>query len=357
MQGFEEISKSIDRLISTCRPFAAICQPNKNTFIIVGDEDSCGTTMNIEDVFSKYTFIMHPFIVSKDMPILMIRGEKINFGHIRKADKDKEDSQSLCEYSECDKDYSNSFNKFIAEINSGRFRKLVLSRQKTINISESLSMGNSFIKAANVSSEAYTYMCYTPFSGIWFGSTPEQFLRIDKGKGLTVSLAGTQQGDEYGDISAWDSKNVMEQELVTDYIKDVLDKNKVKYIVGEKKPISAGRIKHIKTEFFLDLSTDTSISTLIKDLHPTPAVCGLPKQEAIKFIKENENYMRKYYSGFVGVVDDKKNIDLYVNLRCANITDQKVTLYAGSGIVQSSNLNDEWIETERKMKSIGDVLE
>lgn len=356
MQGFDEISKSIDRLISIRCPFAAVCQPDKNTFIVVGDEDSCTTTMNIEDAFSKYTFIMHPFVVSKDMPILMIRGERIDFGHIRNTEQKEGVGRADNEQSDCTKAYSDSFNKFIAEINNGSFSKLVLSREKTVNIPSSLSMGYAFTKAANLPTETYTYMCYTPYSGVWFGSTPEQFLRINNGKGITVSLAGTQQGDEFANISAWDSKNVLEQSLVTDYIKDVLEKNKISYSVGEKKPVSAGKIKHIKTEFLFDVGEETSITTLINDLHPTPAVCGLPKQKAINFINENEKNTRKYYSGFVGVVDNKKNIDLYVNLRCANIENQKATLYAGSGIVQSSNLNDEWIETERKMRSIGDVL-
>jgi isochorismate synthase len=82
----------------------------------------------------------------------------------------------------------------------------------------------------------------------------------------------------------------------------------------------------------------------------------MPKQESLHFIGKNEGYDRGYYSGVVGMLDPNGKTDLYVNLRCANITGHKIVLYAGGGILASSDMESEWQETEEKMKTIGNVL-
>ena len=91
-------------------------------------------------------------------------------------------------------------------------------------------------------------------------------------------------------------------------------------------------------------------------MHPTPAVCGIPKQESLHFIGKNEGYDRGFYSGVVGMLNPDGKTDLYVNLRCANITGHKIVLYAGGGILASSDMESEWQETEEKMKTIGNVI-
>jgi isochorismate synthase len=78
---------------------------------------------------------------------------------------------------------------------------------------------------------------------------------------------------------------------------------------------------------------------VISVLHPTPAVCGLPKQEAKDFILENEG-TTEYYTGFLGELNkegfnkDTLKSDLYVNLRCMKIKDNQAHLYMGCGITK-----------------------
>ena len=91
-------------------------------------------------------------------------------------------------------------------------------------------------------------------------------------------------------------------------------------------------------------------------LHPTPDVCWLPKDTAYRFILENEGYDRKYYSGFIGWLDPEGRTDLYVNLRCMHIEDEQLPLYAGGGLLSSSELNDEWQETEKKLQTMRRIL-
>ena len=91
---------------------------------------------------------------------------------------------------------------------------------------------------------------------------------------------------------------------------------------------------------------------MLKELHPTPAVCGLPKAEAYAFIPENEGYERRYYSGFIGWLDPEGATAISVNLRCMEIRSNEAKLYAGGGILASSEVQMEWEETEEKLKSL-----
>ena len=83
-------------------------------------------------------------------------------------------------------------------------------------------------------------------------------------------------------------------------------------------------------------------------MHPTPAICGLPKTQAFDFITEQENYDRSLFTGFLGPINFGTKIALYVNIRCAQILEKNAIVYAGAGIVPASEPMDEWMETEAK---------
>ena len=122
------------------------------------------------------------------------------------------------------------------------------------------------------------------------------------------------------------------------------------------KPVRAGELAHLKSDFCFPLPNNKKLGDLLKRLHPTPAVCGLPKEKAYRFIQENEGYDRQYYSGFIGWLEPEGKSDLYVNLRCMNILSDRLVLYAGSGLLPSSEPESEWQETEAKMQTMRRLL-
>jgi isochorismate synthase len=97
-------------------------------------------------------------------------------------------------------------------------------------------------------------------------------------------------------------------------------------------------------------------------LHPTSAVCGLPKKEAKEFILQNEGYNREYYSGFLGelnidfVTFKTLQTDLFVNLRCMKIIKNKASLFVGCGITKESNPLDEYMETVNKSMTMKKII-
>ena len=86
-------------------------------------------------------------------------------------------------------------------------------------------------------------------------------------------------------------------------------------------------------------------------MHPTPAVCGLPKEKALDLIYKTEPYDREYYAGYLGMVE-KDTVDFYVNLRCMKIYENTAALFVGGGITANSVAKKEWEETELKAETL-----
>jgi isochorismate synthase len=97
-------------------------------------------------------------------------------------------------------------------------------------------------------------------------------------------------------------------------------------------------------------------SVMLKLLHPTSAVCGMPLENSLAFLKKNEGYNREFYSGYLGPVNIKKESHIYVNLRCMQIFKDAVRLYAGAGVTTDSIAETEWTETEMKMATLQTII-
>ena len=94
---------------------------------------------------------------------------------------------------------------------------------------------------------------------------------------------------------------------------------------------------------------------LVNQLHPTPAVCGIPAQAAKNAIQTIEWHQRQFYTGFLGMVSQQTKT-LYVNLRCMQYFKNEALLYIGGGITSGSSEEAEWAETERKSQTLTDAI-
>ena len=119
--------------------------------------------------------------------------------------------------------------------------------------------------------------------------------------------------------------------------------------------VRAADLVHLRSDFTFTLSADDCIGDLIHTLHPTPAVCGLPKRDAFRFIVSNEHTPRRYYSGVKGMLASEAT-HLYVSLRCMNIEENHYHLYAGGGLLKESTEEQEWQETEAKLETMRHLL-
>ena len=256
--------------------------------------------------------------------------------------------------------YAKAFATFMSALQKGEFVKLVLSRASEWEWNgDETELMEAFHRACNLYPRMMIYLAQIPGEGVWMGCTPEILVSGSANHYRTMALAGTMSVPDTVPVKniVWSEKNRKEQEIVADYIRESV--SPYVRILEEEGPYTsrAGQLVHLKTEFHLAPSPDTQhsspvIHNLIKTLHPTPAVCGLPAKEAAAFIREYEGYDRSYYSGVVGMLDEDSESNLFVNLRCAHFQGEKLTVYGGGGILKDSNLGSEWNETNWKMNTI-----
>ncbi|MDR2926781.1 MAG: chorismate-binding protein [Cytophagaceae bacterium] len=253
-------------------------------------------------------------------------------------------------------EYKNQFNEIQKEFVSGKLKKVILSRviNRQVNIMPQLSLLFSQMSIHHPS--AFTYLLSTPETGIWAGVSPELLLKKEGDKCTTVSLAGTKHVSSI-DSEAWSAKEFEEQGIVSDYIDRLLNDSGVcNYQKEGLSVVRAGTVMHLKTIYHFGLPPVSGcLSTFLHALHPTPALAGEPKQLAMNVIQKTETHNRRYYGGFLGAVS-KQCMNLFVNIRCANIAHNHIHLYAGGGLTQRSNVDSEWHETELKAKTLLDII-
>lgn len=243
----------------------------------------------------------------------------------------------------------------IEEIKKGNLQKVVLSRK--ITVPRSKSPDAIYMDLLKNYPNAFCYLLYHPKVGMWCGATPETLVQIKVRKLKTMSLAATLPIDDPKQPN-WGSKEIEEQQMVSDYIQKQLI-NKVDALsVSKAESIKAGNLWHLKSEITGSISTKANLKEIVKALHPTPAVCGIPMETAKNFIIQKEMYKRTYYTGVLGELNlwNQNEVALYVNLRCMELTEKNASIFVGGGITLASDPEREWIETQNKSRTMLNIL-
>ena len=243
-------------------------------------------------------------------------------------------------------------------IANGAFQKAVLSRIRVVEGNHMDVIPRLYQTICRKHPNAFSYL-FKSDEHFWLGASPEPLLRLRGEKISTVSLAGTRPyAEKHMNINKWTAKEVLEQEYVTRYIHDVLRAFGIKdYRVSSSYVKKAGNLLHLRTDFSLDFNRlNGRLWEFVEAMHPTPAVAGQPKEDAISFIKNLEPHDRDYYTGFLGPLGIQGATDLFVNLRCMKITPEYISLYVGGGITLESDPAEEWNETRLKAVSLLKIM-
>lgn len=247
-------------------------------------------------------------------------------------------------------------------ISEGVFEKVVPSRSTLIKGIVESDCLEAFEDLCQTYSNAFVSLFSSPDTGTWLGATPELLVRSLESRYFeTASLAGTQPyHDQVLSDVAWTQKEIEEQALVSRYVINCFKKIRLREF-AEKGPktVIAGNILHLKTVFSVDMAVTNFpqlSSTMLKLLHPTSAVCGMPLETSRDFLKSNENLNRSFYSGFLGPINTNSNTHVFVNLRCLELIESGALLYAGAGVTIDSNPQKELEETELKFDTLRKIL-
>lgn len=249
-------------------------------------------------------------------------------------------------------EYFKEMDAYLSEIQAGHIEKAILSRVLYANKPDHFDPLECFTTLSRDYPLAFVYLLMHPQSGMWLGATPESLLKKKGSEYFTMALAGTQERNESGDYH-WRVKEIEEHGMVCRHIENVFGKEGCFMIKKDgPKTIESGRVAHLRTEYTFQETERIPLKELLTRLHPTPAVGGLPVREGVNCILQHEGYDRKYYCGFLGETDFSQMADLYTNLRCMQIGEEKIAVYVGGGITAASDPQEEWKETVMKSRTM-----
>jgi isochorismate synthase len=248
--------------------------------------------------------------------------------------------------------YEDQLERGIVHIQQGKLDKFIFSR--CLHTESSKSIADIFLNLEATYPNALGVFVHHPIYGSWRGATPETLFQSTESHGKTQSLAGTQAS---GTQTNWGQKEIQEQAFVTDYIAQQLTDSNVSF--ESEGPITkqAGPVQHLLTTFQTSpITTKDQAVAIIHRLHPTPAVCGIPPDDARKLIQSLEQESRAYYTGFLGSYSSESDFHFFVNLRCMQVFENLLVLRLGGGITADSSVSAEWEETQLKAETLLQAL-
>lgn len=309
-------------------------------------------------------FVIAPFQPSAECPVVLIHPDEVRDFVPEAQCVDDAKGGRRVQKSPCTEAYARDYECFHGQLERGVFRKIVLARKSTLHTL--LSAEALFQKACRLYPRLFVALVYTEPSGMWLMATPEILLQGNGNAFHTMSLAGTQKAPattipplstKAVEGLEWPQKDQEEQQYVTDYIEACIRTFSDDYRLQGPYTMTAAHLCHLRTDIHFRLPCADVLGDVLEALYPTPAVCGIPKEPARRFILRHEHEPRRYYSGFVGMLSPRADTHLFVSLRCMRLLPGGICeLYAGGGLLKESVMEKEWRETEAKMQTMMELV-
>lgn len=256
--------------------------------------------------------------------------------------------------------HEKAIKQAIEFIEAGECEKIVIAR--TLDIENETSF--DLLRTLNCLRKTYP-LCRSCLITNHLGqsficATPERLLKVENNRIVTEALAGSiargtseSEDEVLGKTLLESAKDLYEHQLVVESIADSLASLGIKPEFNNKPRLKKlANVQHLHTPIEAKLPQNIHLLDVAAKLHPTPAVCGTPLEAARKALAKIENFDRGLYAGVLGFFDYKGNGELVVGIRSALIDGYKARLYAGSGIVKGSRVEDERKETGMKFQAM-----
>lgn len=229
--------------------------------------------------------------------------------------------------------------------------KIVLTRKTQFRFKNRVPINKLFL---NLFKEGfYNYFVQTKYH-YFLGSSPERLLKFQNNSFYTEALAGTKAIEQKEELLS-STKDLKEQKIVLDEILQSIEPLVDDIQTSPTYLFEYKNLAHLKTDIVAKPQS-TDIFAWINAIHPTPAVCGLPRDKSFEFLRTHEPYKRENYCGSLGIIQ-RNHMDITVALRCAEVYRNLVTAYVGVGVVADSSLESEWQELDLKLENMRKALE
>ncbi|NTV02952.1 MAG: isochorismate synthase [Chlorobiaceae bacterium] len=244
---------------------------------------------------------------------------------------------------------------------SGEMEKVILARQTELEFSGTVPAIRFLMNYPFPETSTYRFY-FEPVEGHAFISfTPERLYRRDGDRLLTEALAGTVtkealKADDHtaSELLLNSEKDVREHRFVKDTIYRELQPVCSDIDMDERvQVLQLSQLAHLYTSCTARLKPEfCTDSTVLRQLHPTPAVGGVPRDASMRLIADLEPFCRGWYAGPIGWMS-RDAAEFAVGIRSALVNGDRVFLYSGAGLVRGSDPDSEWEEVDQK---IGEIL-
>lgn len=246
---------------------------------------------------------------------------------------------------------------------SGDLAKIVLARRCVFDFGEPLHPMALLLRLHEASPDSF-HFCFNYGNEIAFiGATPERLYQRMGKRILSEALAGTRPRGATDEDDRWLESDLLtslkernEHRLVADSIEATL-KGFCRQVIRHPRPevLKLRYVQHLRTVISGELEKDVTDADLIMALHPTPAVGGLPKEAASRYISALEPFDRGWYAAPIGWAM-KDQVEFAVAIRCALVEGSRLSLFSGAGIMPESDAEQEWREIESKISNFLRIL-
>jgi menaquinone-specific isochorismate synthase len=232
-------------------------------------------------------------------------------------------------------------------VHIGAVEKVVVTRQVDLEMSTPVSIAGLTRRLHTDQPESFTFHV----AGL-VGASPELLVSLLDSRVSSLALAGTATETE-GLIT---EKMDREHQLSRSSVEEAISPHVQTLTVQDRTIRRFGDIRHLATQFEGEAAPGVTALDILGSLHPTAAVAGTPSEAALRAIRKIEPRTRGRYAGPVGWFDTEGDGEFAIALRCGFIKENKVTLFAGGGIVEGSEKGAEWRETELKLQPMRRAL-
>ncbi|MFP7170537.1 isochorismate synthase [Terribacillus sp. 7520-G] len=249
-------------------------------------------------------------------------------------------------------------------IKSTELDKVVLARGMKLEFNEKVQASHVLRNLLETQKDSFIFAVENG-AACFLGATPERLVRVQSGTLHTSCVAGTaprgkdeSEDQLIGEALLNDSKNREEHQYVVKMISGVISK----YAKDLRLPtgpelLKLRQLQHLHTPVSARLLPGASLQQIVQELHPTPALGGLPKREALDFIEGKEPLERGWYGAPIGWMDSYRNGDTAVAIRSGLLNEKQAVLFAGCGVVKDSDPEMEFEETAIKFRPMLEALE
>ncbi len=247
----------------------------------------------------------------------------------------------------------------LSAIDAGAFEKVVLARAARLTFADMLDPVHILQRITRAQPDQY-HFCFQPKADAAFiGVSPERLYRRRDTLVQTEALAGTrargetpEQDEANAQALLASGKDRREQAIVQERIREALAPHcRRLYEADAPALLALPHCHHLITPMDGLLHDAPCDAALLRDLHPTPAVGGAPREAAMQWIGEHEPFDRGWYAGPIGWVSHDA-AEFAVGIRSALVRGRQLTAFAGAGIVAGSESTAEWMEIEQKLRTV-----